>query len=146
MWTEQIFNLRYAEYMTWPRGMSLAETVWSPKEKKNWTNFYNKVGEHLKRFDVAEINYSTAMYEPIITVKKATMPDRINVELATEGKDIDIYYSFDNSFPDRFYPKYETPLVVPIDAVQLKLISYKGNEKVGRYITIPVEELKKRAK
>src|SRR6478609_6502923 len=70
LWTEQIFNLRYAEYMTWPRGMSLAETAWSPKEKKNWTNFYNKVGEHLKRFDVAEINYSTAIYEPIITVKK----------------------------------------------------------------------------
>jgi hexosaminidase len=104
------------------------------------------MGAHLKRFDVAEINYSTAVYEPIVTVKKGTTAGTINVELATEGKDIDIYYSFDNSFPDRFYPKYEKPLAVPIDAVQLKLITYKGKEKVGRYLTIPVEDLKKRAK
>ncbi|HSB94106.1 MAG TPA: family 20 glycosylhydrolase [Flavitalea sp.] len=144
LWTEQVYNTRYAEYMTWPRGMSLAETVWSPKEKKNWENFYNKVGQHLKRFDVAEINYSTAMYEPIVTVKKGAGAESPIVELATEGKDIDIYYSFDNSFPDRFYPKYEKPLSIPVDAVQLKLITYRGKEKVGRYLTIPVEDLKKR--
>lgn len=33
-WTEQIFDLRYAQYMTWPRAMAVAETSWSPKEKK----------------------------------------------------------------------------------------------------------------
>ena len=104
------------------------------------------MGAHLKRFDVAEINYSTAMYEPLVTVKKGATGGTPVVELATEGKGIDIYYSFDNSFPDRYYPKYEKPLQVPVDAVQLKLVTYKGKEKVGRHITIPVEDLKKRAK
>jgi len=146
LWTEQIFNMRYAEYMIWPRGFSLAETVWSPKEKKNWDNFYNKLGEHFKRFDIAEINYSPAVYEPIITVKKNNTDGKLSVELATEGKGVDIYYSFDNSFPDRFYPKYEKALQVPVDASQLKLVSYRGKEKVGRYITVSVEDLKKRAK
>lgn len=144
LWTEQIYNIRYAEYMTWPRGFSLAETVWSPKEKKNWNNFYSKVGEHFKRFDIAEIKYSPAVYEPIITVDKND--GKPTVTLATEGNDIDIYYSFDNSFPDRFYPKYEKPLSIPVDAVQLKLVTYRGKEQVGRFITVPVEDLKKRAK
>jgi hexosaminidase len=37
-------------------------------------------------------------------------------------------------------------LTVPIDAKQLKLITYRGNMPIGRMLTMPVEELKKRAK
>ncbi len=33
LWTEQVPNERKLQYMTWPRGMALAEALWSPKEK-----------------------------------------------------------------------------------------------------------------
>jgi hexosaminidase len=69
----------------------------------------------------------------------------LKVELSTEVEGLDIYYSFDNSFPDRFYPKYAAPLVVPKDATNLKVVTYRGKEKMGRDITIPVEELNRRA-
>jgi hexosaminidase len=69
----------------------------------------------------------------------------LKVELSTEVEGLDMYYSFDNSFPDRFYPKYESPLTPPKDAVMLKVITYKGKQPVGRMIAMPVEELKKRA-
>ncbi|MGN6401190.1 MAG: beta-N-acetylhexosaminidase, partial [Flavisolibacter sp.] len=36
LWTEQIYNMRTVQYMTWPRGLAIAESLWSPKEKKNW--------------------------------------------------------------------------------------------------------------
>ncbi|MEJ7671564.1 MAG: FN3 associated domain-containing protein [Chitinophagaceae bacterium] len=45
---------------------------------------------------------------------------------------MDIYYTFDNSFPDNFYPKYTTALVPPKDAVMLKVITYKGKKPVGQ--------------
>jgi len=57
---------------------------------------------------------------------------------------LDIYYSFDNSFPDRFYPKYSGPVEVPKDATILKVVTYRGKEKKGRDITITVEELNRR--
>jgi len=144
LWTEQVFNIRQAEYMTWPRGFAIAESVWSPKEKKNWTNFFARTEQHFKRLDIAETKYAPSVYDPIFTVKRSA--DRnLSVSLSTEVEGLDIYYSFDNSFPDRFYPKYTTPLVPPIDAKVLKVITYRGKDPVGRMMNMPIEELEKRA-
>jgi hexosaminidase len=144
LWTEQIYNIRQAEYMTWPRGFAIAESVWSPKEKKNWTNFFARTEQHFKRLDIAETKYAPSVYDPIFAVKRSA--DRnLLVTLSTEVEGLDIYYSFDNSFPDRFYPKYTTPIVPPIDAKVLKVITYKGKDPVGRMMNMPIEELEKRA-
>ncbi|MGB4399562.1 MAG: family 20 glycosylhydrolase [Daejeonella sp.] len=145
LWTEQIYNIRQAEYMTWPRGFAIAEAVWSPKDRKNWPEFFSRVENHFKRFDLAEIKYAPSVYDPIFKATKAP-GNRLKVELTTEVKGLDIHYSFDSSFPDKFYPKYTTPLIVPIDASQLKLITYKNGKPVGRMLTMPISELKSRAR
>ena len=145
LWTEQVYNIRQAEYMTWPRGLAIAESVWSLKGTKNWPEFFSRVEEHFKRFDVSETKYSPSVYDPIFKAGK-TADKKLTVDLSLEVEGLDIYYSFDNSFPDRFYPKYMGTLTVPIDAKQLKLITYRGNMPIGRMLTMPVEELKKRAK
>ena len=143
LWTEQVYNMRHAEYMVWPRGMAISESLWSPKEKKNWDDFFSRVEQHFPRLDAAGIKYAPSVYDPIFT---ATMlPDSsIKVELKTEPKNLDIYYTFDNSFPDRFYPKYTEPLIVPKDAVMLRVITYEGTKPVGRMLTMPIDELKRR--
>ncbi|RZL51100.1 MAG: beta-N-acetylhexosaminidase [Pedobacter sp.] len=144
LWTEQVYNIRQAEYMTWPRGFAIAESVWSPKEKKNWTNFFARTEQHFKRLDIAETKYAPSVYDPIFTVKRSA--DRnLAISLSTEVEGLDMYYSFDNSFPDRFYPKYTTPLVPPIDAKVLKVITYRGKNPIGRMMNMPIEELEKRA-
>ena len=131
--------------MLWPRGMAIAESVWSPVNRKNWTNFYGKVEEHFKRLDIAEVKYAPSMYDPIFSA--AAGPDNtLMVELSTEIPGLDIHYTFDNSFPDRFYPKYTAPLIVPKDAFALKVITYRDNKPIGRMITMPVAELKGRMK
>ncbi len=144
LWTEQVYNIRQAEYMTWPRGFAIAESVWSPKEKKNWTDFFSRTEAHFKRLDIAETKYAPSVYDPIFTVRRSA--DRnLQVTLSTEVEGLDMYYSFDNSFPDRFYPKYITPLVPPVDAKVLKVITYRGKEPIGRMMNMPMEELEKRA-
>ncbi len=143
LWTEQIYHMRHAQYMTWPRGWALAESVWSPKEKKNWNRFFPKVEAHFARCDVADIKYAPSVYDPSFKVSKAG--DGLKVELATEVKDLDIYYSFDNTFPDHHALKYTGPLTPPTDAAQLKVVTYRGKKQMGRQIAMPIEELKKRA-
>ena len=54
LWTEQIPNYRTVQYMLWPRGMAIAESVWSPAEKKNWTNFVSRVEKQFDRLDVQQ--------------------------------------------------------------------------------------------
>lgn len=144
LWTEQIYNMRTLQYMLWPRAFAIAESVWSPKEKKNWNHFFNRVEKHFERFDVAEIKYARAVYDPIFEVSRGD-DKKLKIKLSTEVEGLNIHYSFDNSFPDHFYPKYEGPLTPPSDAVMLKVITYKGKQPVGRMIFMPVEELEKRA-
>jgi hexosaminidase len=144
LWSEQVYNIRQAEYMTWPRGYAIAESVWSPKEKKNWNNFIGKMEEHFKRMDIAETKYAPSIYDPVFKVSRSA--DRqVMVELGTDIEGLDIYYSFDNSFPDRFYPKYTEKLVVPKDASLMRVITYRGKLPIGRMITMPVDELNRRA-
>ncbi|ATP57738.1 beta-N-acetylhexosaminidase [Pedobacter ginsengisoli] len=145
LWTEQVYNIRQAEYMTWPRGMAIAESVWSPIEKKNWNNFFNRVEQHFKRLDVAETKYAPSVYDPIFSVSRSA-DKQLMIELSTEVPGLDIYYSFDNSFPDRFYPKYTEKLSPPKDATTLKVITYKGKQPVGRMLAMPVDELSRRSR
>ena len=144
LWTEQVYNMRHAEYMTWPRAFSIAETMWSPKEKKNWNKFVLKVEDHFKRFDHAQTKYAPSMYEPDF---KFTRNDKneITVEMKSEISGVSVHYTFDNSFPDKFYPAYSKPVAIPKDASTMKVVTYRGDKQVSRLIVFPAAEWKKRA-
>ena len=144
LWSEHNTNMRAAEYLLWPRAMSVAESVWSPKERKNWPAFVKRVEYHFQRMDMARINYSRSMYDPSFT-PSIDENGRLKVELQTQLP-LDIHYSFDETNPDEFYPKYEKPLIVPKDALHLKLITYRDGQPIGRQINMPIEELQKRIK
>ncbi|HSC55424.1 MAG TPA: beta-N-acetylhexosaminidase [Phnomibacter sp.] len=143
LWTEQVYNMRYAQYMTWPRAFATIESVWTPKNQKNWEQFTKRVETHFGRMDVQQVKYAPSMFEPEFTVSKDDKGD-LWVTMTKEIDDIELHYSFDNSFPDQFYPTYQQAVKVPKDAAQLKVVSYRGNEQKGRFITISVEDLKKR--
>jgi hexosaminidase len=144
LWTEQVYNFRQVEYMIWPRALAVSESVWSPKAKKNFAAFFPKVEKQFERFNLSETKYSPSVYDP--TFKATRNADKsLSVTLTPEIPGLDIYYSFDNSSPDRFYPKYTSALTAPVDATQLKVITYKGKQAVGRMLIMPVEELNKRA-
>lgn len=145
LWTERITNMRAAQYMTWPRSFAISESLWSPKEKKNWNDFVTRVERHFDRFDAAEMKYATAMYDAIFVPKKDSNGN-LQIELTTEVEDIDIHYTFDESNPDNYYPKYTSSLSVPKDAVTLKVATYRNGQPVGKQINMPIDELKRRAK
>ena len=100
--------------------------------------------EHFGRSDAARVKYAPSVYDPSFKATKGAN-GQLKIELGKEVEDLDIYYTFDNSFPDNYYPKYKEPLTPPKDAVQLKVVTYKGDRQVGRIIAMPIEELQKRA-
>ncbi len=144
LWTEQVYNMRHAQYMTWPRGFAIAEALWSPKEKRSWNDFVPRVESHFERLDAAQVKYAPSMYDAIVEVSKKDTATII-VKLGTEIEGLSIHYSFDNSFPDSFYPAYKEPLTVPKDASFMKLITYRNNQPIGRLMVMPITELRKRA-
>lgn len=144
LWTEQVYTFRQAEYMTWPRAFAVAENTWSPKENKNWNDFVRRVEAQFKRFDVAEVKYAPSMYDPDF-IPTLTADSTLKIELKNEVNGLDIYYCFDNSYPDNFYPVYKEPLLVPNYATQIKVITYRDGKPLGRMISMPLDELRKRA-
>jgi hexosaminidase len=145
LWTEQVYNIRQAEYMTWPRGMAIAEDVWSPKGAKNWDGFFSRVEKHFPRFDEAETKIAPSAYDPSFDAT-LNLDSTLKITLTNEVNGLDTYYSFDNSFPDRFYPKYTAPIDAPKDATTLRVITYRGKKPIGRMVTMPLAELKSRIK
>jgi len=145
LWTEQVYNTRHMQYMIWPRSMAVAEDLWTPKEKKDWDNFTNRVEAHFDRLDVEQVKYARSMFDAIITPKKdVAANDSLTVDLGTELNGLDIYYSFDNSNPDNFYPKYAGTLNIPKDAIWLKVITYRDGKPIGRQINVTIEALQQR--
>jgi len=60
VWTEYISTIEYAEYMTYPRALALAEIGWSPREARNYDGFKKRLTGHLTHMDAQKINYSKA--------------------------------------------------------------------------------------
>ncbi|MEY3159978.1 MAG: hypothetical protein RLZZ49_1458 [Bacteroidota bacterium] len=58
VWTEYISNIKYAEYMTYPRALALSEIAWSPKASKDYSAFKRKLTAHLPHMDARKINYA----------------------------------------------------------------------------------------
>jgi len=49
--------------MLFPRIAALSEVLWSPKEKKGWSDFENRLMVQLKRYDLWKVNYSKALFD-----------------------------------------------------------------------------------
>ena len=139
-WTEQLGNYRSLQYMTWPRALAIAEDVWTPKEKKDWNSFASRVEKQFDRWDVSDDKYSKAMFDAVV---EASKDDKGNLyaNLSTEVTGMSIYYSFDESNPDNYYPKYAKPVFVPKDAATMKIVTYRDGKQIGKQINIPITEL-----
>ncbi len=144
LWTEMIPNLQFAYYMTYPRAFSIIETLWSPKEAKNWNSFVNRTEVHFSRFDVSKTNISRAVFDPIVKVKKEG--EKIWVELNNNVPNTEVFYSIDNTYPVNFAIKYKGAFEVPKGFLNLRTQTFRNGQALGRELIIPYAELAKRAK
>jgi hexosaminidase len=145
-WTESIPTYRHLEYMVWPRAIALSEVYWSPKTKKNWPDFMDRLEYTFKRLDAGDINYAKSCYNVIFKPTKAINGD-LSLKMESEVPDIDIYYTFDNTFPDLHAAKFNgTSLTFPIGSTQINAITYRKGKPIGKQINVTKEELIKRSK
>ncbi len=140
LWTEQVPSLHHAEYMTWPRGWALAEDFWSPASIKNWPDFVRRAENQFRRYDISGIDYSLAMYDPVVKVKR--QDGKTIVEISAEVPGLEIHYTLDDQMPDKYSPVYSGPIEIPAGGpVTLRLVSYRNGVPLGHLITIKPDDL-----
>lgn len=142
LWTEQIPNLRYAYYMTYPRAWALSEVFWSQKKDKNWDNFTKRMEAHFQRYDAAQKRYSAAVYDPIVTTK--IDGNKLVLHMESEIPGLDMYYTIDDVMPDSFCPKYTSPVTLPEGPITLRVQAYRNGAPIGHLITLKREQLEAR--
>ncbi|MDH5599175.1 MAG: family 20 glycosylhydrolase [Cyclobacteriaceae bacterium] len=142
LWTEHIPTLRYAEYMTFPRAWALAEVYWSQKKHKNWDDFSHRMEKHFIRSDFNHTNYAKAVYDAEIYT--SLLNGKMHIIMNAELKDLDIYYTLDDTMPDLYSKKYKNPVEVPDGPITLRAITYRNGKPVGHLITLSLEQLKNR--
>ncbi|WP_236646298.1 beta-N-acetylhexosaminidase [Gemmatirosa kalamazoonensis] len=57
LWTEYIPTPKQAEYMAFPRLVALAEVLWTPRERKDFADFQQRLTRHFARLDALDVNY-----------------------------------------------------------------------------------------
>lgn len=144
LWAESVPNARHAEYMIWPRALALSEVFWSSRENRDWNDFIRRMEVRFGYMDKNDINYSRAAFDPIISAVKED-GDSLSVKLRTEIPGLDIYYTFDETNPDVYSPKYVgIPLEIPIGASQIKVKTFRSGQPVGSQINCPLSILDER--
>ncbi len=144
LWSEKTPTLRHVFYMTYPRAFSLAETFWSPADKKDWNNFVDRTQYHFALFDKLNWNISRSLYDAMATTSK--QGDVLKCTLTTEMPGGEIHYTIDNTFPDAFSPKYKDPITIPEGDVTLRFVVVENGKILGRTAVISRNDLLARAK
>jgi hexosaminidase len=144
LWTEAIPHLDYAMYMTYPRALSISETLWSPVSSKDWKKFVHRVEHHFDRFDKKKTTICKAIYDPVINVKKKDDGNYLTITSVIEGAEI--RYSTDNTYPLERAALYNTEFRLPEGKYLLRTQLFRQGKPIGRMLSIPIDELVKRAK
>ena len=78
-------------------------------------DFAKRMETHFDRADIAEVNYSKAVYDAI--VKTSLKTGKLTLTMDTEIKGLDIYYTTNDAMPDNFCAKYTQPVALPDEPV-----------------------------
>jgi len=99
IWTEYIPSEARADYMAMPRIIALSETLWTPKDEKNWDGFFNRMGSHFDRLDIMGVNYRIpdigGLYDSQVFISTDT------IQLTSQIENQEIRYTLDGTKPTK---------------------------------------------
>ena len=130
LWSEQIKTEAHSQYMIFPRLAALSETVWSPKDSRNWDDFSKRILQLFKRYEHLGINYAKSAYLVMEDVQIDMDTKQVSVGLKNEFTNADIRYTLnDDKLTDNAI-KYTEPLKID-KTTTLNASLFKDEKPVG---------------
>ena len=99
----------YAEYLSFPRLLAVAELGWCSNATRSWQSFKQRLSKQYARLDYKGCNYRVP--EPEI-VKITEVGDKVRFELAPSVEGATIRYTTDGSYPHSHSAVYTEPVTV----------------------------------
>ncbi len=99
LWTEYVPTAVHAEYMLFPRLLSLAEVVWTPREQKDAEDFKRRIAHHIEILKNKGVNVFTLSDRVDMLMEVDTINKQVKVVLESEKYQPEIRYTLDGSVP-----------------------------------------------
>lgn len=129
-WTEHTPTERVLYYKEYPRAIAMAEVAWSPRESRQWSDFYDRLQRHLPQLTHYGVEYGAPSYDVRLDFLGENADGQPVVDFSTEVP-TDIHYTLDGSDPDLSSPVLTAPLTLTGDA-RLKACAYRPDGSRGR--------------
>lgn len=130
LWTEYVPTPEHAQYMAAPRVAALCEALWSPPQKRDWSDFTQRLPRQLARYKHAGINYARSAFQVSIHATSDLQTRQLQVELSSEIPLPAIHYSLDGTTPTPQSRQYAGPFTLNRSAL-LKAGAFVDDELQG---------------
>jgi hexosaminidase len=134
VWTEFISSREHLEYMVLPRMLALSEVLWTPKNKKNYDDFYDRLQKQFIAFDEKGFHYCPGNFT--VAIKPVSQDGKLSVILSSEIPGAPIYFTTDGTDPDAGSNRYVNPVEIDSSAT-LKAVVVQNGKVMG---TQPAEQ------
>lgn len=131
LWTEYVSTVAQSQYMIYPRLAALAETVWSPKELRDWDSFTPRITSMFDRYQYLGINYAKSAYLITADTKINLSEKVVEIILKNEFSNSDIRYTLDGSELNDASEKYKNPIQI-IGTTNVKASFFENNKPIGK--------------
>jgi len=129
VWTEYLPTPDNITYMILPRMAALSEVLWTPAEKKDWKDFYNRLPWHFRQYTNLGLLYSDAVERPIIKVRTNEDGSRM-VFVSSEVPEAEIRYTLDGSEPQSGTALFADSLNIQ-DNITMRVAVFSKTGQVG---------------
>ncbi len=115
LWTEHTRSFARLQHHMFPRLAAVAETGWTPVEKKDFAGFTARLPALIARYDALGLGYAKTPFEAMIAVEDDRKAGTAKVALSNP-LDYPVHYTTDGSEPTPASPAFGAPLGVKLPA------------------------------
>ncbi|MET0814806.1 MAG: family 20 glycosylhydrolase [Pseudoxanthomonas sp.] len=116
VWTEHMRSFARVQHAIFPRIAALAETAWSPREKKDWDGFLARLPTQLLRYRALGIGYAQTPFEVRSALVENRKEGSVQVGLSNSLGYRDIRYTTDGTEPTAASTAYVAPFQLRLPA------------------------------
>ncbi len=129
IWTEHMRSFARVQHSIFPRIAAVAETAWSPRERKDYDGFLARLPAQLRRYDALGIDYARTPFE--VRMDVAQKAGVATVELSNALGYDDIRYTVDGSAPSAASLRYRGPFDLSLSAELSAAVFIDGQPLIG---------------
>ena len=141
LWSEYIYSTAHREYMLFPRILAIAETGWTPAERKDWEDFSRRVDAHAARLGSYGVNYHIPLpQQPEGSCDRLAFTDSLSVSFVTTRPE-KMLFTLNGRTPGRKSAQYTSPLTfTESGTIKIRTVLPGGQMSPVRTVTVTKEQ------